>query len=1020
MTMLSPLRLAALLALATLAGAACGDADGADTADTAVSDTAVADTGGADAADTSAPEDGGADSVDTATPPVDSDGDGLSDEEEATLGTRADLIDTDGDGFGDGWEVAAGSDPLDAKSGPELTAPTGTPYVLDLVDLVEPSGLRTFLPTIISKWPAVLAILDGLGSGATTASDITLTGGIGQLLSVGPDDALGSLDDVFAIQTSSLDPITGAFQLVLAGAIEVGAFETHGDRVTLDLTGISELTRGARLRIDDVTLSGTLTADGEAMTDVELSGVLSRDGVERLLNELDLPIPLEVDQAIALLDSDGDGIIQVIAQMRGRQIVLDGFAARDDAEPVVREELACCPEGLEVGDDIEPALASGPQGAGDDDAVYVDRIIAHALAHPASLDFAATVRVISGERRYYVYSPRGLMYFTRAPSPAGEAPERRFRLFGLASATDLEGAEIAFDDAHNPFRNGDPMALATYEEFLAAGVPFDPPASYLAAGYAEDDERLRYVPSDALPYPYALERLSQLFDDPRAGDVIVVKPSYFGSFGQHGHLGALESRSALIVSGAGVKKLADTPEGDGFRHACLGGGDCSGGGSAFLVRDEAPRIVDVAPTVAKALGVTPITGVGPDGRLHDDNLLAWQDGRPLDAVLDGSTVGHAIILINDGLTSMELRAHTLDPAYTDVDAYRELMARGVTYGGGAITNFPSNTFPSHNVVGSGAWSGHHGLLDNSFYERSVAHVFDPIAQLFETSVFVASASAHLPVETLHEAVIRSFGGAWVKASNPTGVMTASLNDPSSRGAVLATLERRVPNGYVVPAGADSVTVGGVTYTLPEAALTDPEGAVDNATIVNAVGLFRDNVARGVPLPKYAIINLSSTDGAGHAQGPNGNMLRDEVLGRTNARIRVLIELLKEAGIYDDTLIVLTADHGMELKDPNASGDPLAGLPSDLGIVRVGPHVYVKRLDVALTAVSGGYDVVVADHDTGAGVARADVTAVVDGEEVATVETDADGKATITFAATSGQAVELRAQRSGFTLWTKAL
>jgi Spy/CpxP family protein refolding chaperone len=44
--------------------------------------------------------------------PVDTDGDGLTDEEEATYGTDPFVADTDGDGVSDGDEVAAGTDPL--------------------------------------------------------------------------------------------------------------------------------------------------------------------------------------------------------------------------------------------------------------------------------------------------------------------------------------------------------------------------------------------------------------------------------------------------------------------------------------------------------------------------------------------------------------------------------------------------------------------------------------------------------------------------------------------------------------------------------------------------------------------------------------------------------------------------------------------------------------------------------------------------------------------------------------------
>jgi len=49
---------------------------------------------------------------------VDTDGDGLTDAQEAALGTNPALADTDGDGFNDGQEVAAGSDPLSSASVP--------------------------------------------------------------------------------------------------------------------------------------------------------------------------------------------------------------------------------------------------------------------------------------------------------------------------------------------------------------------------------------------------------------------------------------------------------------------------------------------------------------------------------------------------------------------------------------------------------------------------------------------------------------------------------------------------------------------------------------------------------------------------------------------------------------------------------------------------------------------------------------------------------------------------------------
>jgi len=51
-------------------------------------------------------------------PQGDSDGDGLTDSEEAEIGTDPNTADTDGDGYDDGEEVEAGTDPLDSSSFP--------------------------------------------------------------------------------------------------------------------------------------------------------------------------------------------------------------------------------------------------------------------------------------------------------------------------------------------------------------------------------------------------------------------------------------------------------------------------------------------------------------------------------------------------------------------------------------------------------------------------------------------------------------------------------------------------------------------------------------------------------------------------------------------------------------------------------------------------------------------------------------------------------------------------------------
>jgi YD repeat-containing protein len=66
---------------------------------------------------------GGVGSGTTMSNAIDSDGDGLTDEEERRLGTDPFNPDTDGDGYPDGLEVALGSNPLDPNSIPDVRPP---------------------------------------------------------------------------------------------------------------------------------------------------------------------------------------------------------------------------------------------------------------------------------------------------------------------------------------------------------------------------------------------------------------------------------------------------------------------------------------------------------------------------------------------------------------------------------------------------------------------------------------------------------------------------------------------------------------------------------------------------------------------------------------------------------------------------------------------------------------------------------------------------------------------------------
>lgn len=980
---------------------ACSGDTPADTTDT--TDTSIeVDSSGPDSDDSLEPHDSDdisdsyTDTAEVIGPDVDSDGDGLMDRDEAWRGTDPNKVDTDGDGFWDGWEATTGSDALDPLSTPPLPNPAGVPYILDLVDLIEPTLLRSFLGSVIDRWPPILVFVEGSRSSSQpdpeAPVETTITGGIASRISLGPDDIAGTSDDVYALELGSLDPKNGAFQVRLVGEREGNTLTATANQIEIDLSGVSEAVRGVRLRVEDVTFEALFIEDEAVLQPTRLAGILSREGVENILENAELPLPIDTDTAMQLLDPDGDGIIPVDLALKGRLAIAGGWDLRPDLAPVVRDGDTCCPPTLAVGDPIDAALTVRDQGLQPSEEALARRVITHALTFPERLDFVATRRVVSGETRVYVHSPRGHIYFVRERLTTDGVPMTHYRTVLLPDAETLEGTPIDNDDPRNPIADQDPRTLSDYASFLAHGEAFPPNLDYVSLGFAEGDPRLSRVPAGAHPYPFGYERLSAIFDDPRAGDLIVQPLSYAGSRGDHGHLSALQSRSPLIVSGAGVLTSSDDPT---FSSECVG--PCTEASTRFLFHDTPAKVVDIAPTLMKALGAPTRTGVGADGHLSDQVYLAWQDGAPL-PILDGTTASYALIVINDGLTSMELLHQALDTDH-DLDAYRELMSRGVTLRHGAITNFPSNTYPSHNTVGSGAWSGHHGLVDNGFYEREVLSIFEPISDLFGTERYFGSAHPGLPVETLHEAVTRAFGGLWHKTTNPGGVLTASLNDPSTRGAALATLERRTPTDYVVPAAATSLTLAGTPWPYPEAGLSDASGLLDNSTLTAAWALYIDNPARGIPAPRYAIINLAATDGAGHTAGPHGDLERHEVLPNTNRRLRILIEILKAAGIYDDMVIALTADHGMELKDPAVRSDVLQNLPGDIAVVRDHFFVYLKQLALTSTSNADTHTFLVTDPDNGSPVGNAIVT-LRDGESVlATGTTDTTGTLILTAALT---------------------
>ncbi len=536
-------------------------------------------------------------------------------------------------------------------------------------------------------------------------------------------------------------------------------------------------------------------------------------------------------------------------------------------------------------------------------------------------DFVATLRTAAtGETSYEAWARRGMVRWVRAYAANGGYEYR-----------------VVEQIAENPLERQDPFALSTL-------------AGELAAAAHPADIQQAYIPHDAITYPYAYERLSQLFDSANAPDLAVNSESFaFGrSPGQHGNLDVVQSRSPLVFSGPGVRP--------GIRIA------------------SESRQVDIAPTIAYLMGFPFIDGRDLTGRTSTEQGLEpgvyfkRQDGHVIEGVADegGVAPGRVYILLLDGQSHTEL-CHRLETEPDAIPNLRRLVARGTMLEHGSITNYPSITWPSHNAIGTSCWSGHHGIVNPSYYLRETHEVVSPQGQQFDTAKFLSP-----DVETLFEAFHRVYG-AWDGAFG--GALTASIIEPCTRGADHATLENRIIGEKQRLIKLTHETQAEISPRWKEELESMGHrmmGEIDNRGLAQARLLFLDD--SHAP-PKLVYHEFSQPDSAAHDYGPHHEGAR-QALDETDVRIGHVLRTLESRGLFEETLFVITTDHGMATQDISLLANP-ARIPERDGMAAVTtePFVYLRDLAIEIEVQHDGRTarVWVADNDASAGGVRAAVS-----------------------------------------------
>ena len=267
-------------------------------------------------------------------------------------------------------------------------------------------------------------------------------------------------------------------------------------------------------------------------------------------------------------------------------------------------------------------------------------------------------------------------------------------------------------------------------------------------------------------YPNAYEQIVQLFDAPAAPDLCVLHSARHnwedqgGHIGEHGSLGVVQARAPWIIAGRGVANLGVVP--------------------------RAARLVDVAPTIASLLGCAPCEQFG-DGR-----FLSRQDGVVRDDVLvPAERPRHVVGFLFDGANPNVLYAMA---AAGEAPNVARLIEMGTAFGHGAMAGLPTVTLANHTSILTGAYPGHHGILNNAWYDRAAQR---QVITNSPATWHVAMDNINPGTDSIHSAVRRTWPGnftltdAAMHECGPHSEMAAaSVRDSDARvGEILAAVER---------------------------------------------------------------------------------------------------------------------------------------------------------------------------------------------------------------------------------------
>jgi predicted AlkP superfamily pyrophosphatase or phosphodiesterase len=261
---------------------------------------------------------------------------------------------------------------------------------------------------------------------------------------------------------------------------------------------------------------------------------------------------------------------------------------------------------------------------------------------------------------------------------------------------------------------------------------------------------------------------------------------------------------------------------------------------------------------------------------------------PADTAADEAKKDHCVILISlDGLAGFYL-----DDPTAELPTLRKLAAEGAR-AEGMVCSFPTVTWPNHTTLVTGVKPGKHGVIGNSYLDRTTAEsvglILDPVFDMDQV----------VKVPTIFDVAHRA------------GLKTAGIIWPSTRNA--KSLDLTVPDMRSDDEWQKYGTASWLAELKAEGIPVDKHGAwfKDSA----AGGPKRDWLYTRMAVqalerhaPNLLLLHLIEVDHVEHATGPQSPEAYWAVK-YADDRLRDVVEAVKRSSMADRTTIIVTSDHG---------------------------------------------------------------------------------------------------------------